>query len=326
MNQILLPVDSAHVITEAEAGELIEAVGSSPATRTRNVQNVRGVILEFGGFATEYGFRAMYRATASRIWVSIGPLNGVSTPAPQIAMPIAKASADANFPEHLFSKDFMRDSFLSYMPLPSLFRDLSRSVKTFVHEELELARTEMMEKVSCYGRNAASLAIGGAVAYAGLIVFLGGLGILVGWAIQKTNLNPALANFIGLGAVGLVVILVGAVMVLKGVKAFSTGSIAPQRTIATIKHLNGKDADGRPKPKADTRHVPKRSPDELKAIVLATEEHIGATIDEIAYRASPARLKVRASTEIRARPYTWSLAALGGGLVTSLLLKRRLRL
>jgi hypothetical protein len=222
-------------------------------------------------------------------------------------------------------KEFMRDSFLAHLPLTGLFRDLSRSLKQFVREELELAKSELSEKVSCYGRNAASVAIGAAIAYAGLIVLLGGVGILVAWAVRKTNLDPALATVIGLGGIGLIVVLVGVVMVLKGLKAFSSGSLAPQRTIDTIKHLNGKDSIEHATHVMESKkeEVPKRSPDKLKEEVLATEEHIGATLDEIAYRASPVRLKRRADAGIHMHPYTWSLAALGGGLVTSMLVMRR---
>lgn len=216
----------------------------------------------------------------------------------------------------------MRDSLLPRLPLGGLFRELSDSAKALVREELQLAKSEVSEKVSIYSRNATSLAIGGAVAYAGLIVLLGGVGILIGWAFHKTRLDPALANVIGLGGVGLLVVLVGAAMVLKGIKAFSTNSIAPQRTIETIKHLKGADATEQLKPVKIKREV--RSPDELKREVLATEDHIGATLGEIAYRASPARLKNRANADIRTHPYTWSMAALGSGLVTSLLVIRRL--
>lgn len=219
----------------------------------------------------------------------------------------------------------MRDSLLPHLPLGGLFRELSQSVKAFIREEVQLAMSEMSEKISCYGRNATSVAVGGAVAYAGLIVFLGGVGILVGWAIGKTHLDPALANFIGLGVVGLLIVSIGATLVLKGLKAFSSSSLTPRRTIETIKHLKGNNAVELPQPvQIKKKTFPKPSPDELKANVLAREEHINATIGEIAYRASPARLKDRADARVRLHPYSWSAAALGSGLVASLLAVRKL--
>ena len=219
----------------------------------------------------------------------------------------------------------MKDSLLPHLPFSGLFRELSQSVKAFVREELQLAKSEISEKISCYGRNATSVAIGGAVAYAGLIVLLGGVGILVGWAFRQAHVDPVLAIFIGLGLVGLVVVLIGAALVLKGIKAFSTNSIAPRRTIETIKHLTVKDTIEEPRAIPILRGTTANRPaDELKAKVLATEDHINATIGEIAYRASPGRLRDRADADIRTHPYTWSLAALGGGLVTSLLVIRRL--
>lgn len=220
----------------------------------------------------------------------------------------------------------MRDSLLPHLPFSGLIRELSQSVKTFIREEIKLATSEISEKISSYGRNATSVAIGGAVAYAGLIVLLGGIGFLVGWAFSKAHLDPVLANAIGLGGVGLVVVLIGAVLVLKGIKALSTSSIAPRRTIETIKHLKVKDTIDEPRAIPITRRTSTNLPaDELKAKVLATEDHIGATIGEIAYRTSPARLKNRADADIRTHPYTWGLAALGSGLVTSLLFLRKSR-
>ena len=220
----------------------------------------------------------------------------------------------------------MRDRLFAGTPLTGLFRDLGRSVKLFAREELELAKAEMSEKISCYSHNAIAVVIGGFVAYAGLIVLIGGLGMLAAFAIQKTELDPMLANVIGLGGVGLLVVLVGAAMVLKALKSFSSSLLAPERTILTIKHLSGTEEFEQPiNKKKKKEEKPKRSPEELKEEVIATEDHIGDTLDEIAYRTSPARVKDRAVEHIHAHPYTWSLAALGGGLIGSLLLMRRVR-
>src|SRR3954465_7853464 len=122
------------------------------------------------------------------------------TPVIKFAKPLASGFGRASFGKHSIFKGVMRNSLFVGMPLSGLFRDLTRSVKLFVREELQLAKTEMSEKVSCYTHNATGAIIGGFVAYAGLIVLLGGLGILAGYAFQKMNLDPMLAYVIGLGA------------------------------------------------------------------------------------------------------------------------------
>src|SRR5581483_1959739 len=102
-----------------------------------------------------------------------------------------------------------------------LFRDLKAEVKTLVQQELTLARTEIAEKISSYSRNAILLVVGGLIAYAGLVVFLGGLGLLLAFAFEKAGLSPTLARFVGLAAIGLVIVAIGAVLILKGVKTLS---------------------------------------------------------------------------------------------------------
>src|SRR5437870_2420011 len=56
--------------------------------------------------------------------------------------------------------------------LIALFSDLWRETSTLVHEEAELAKAELSEKVSQVGTGAVELAVGALVAFAGFIVVL----------------------------------------------------------------------------------------------------------------------------------------------------------
>ena len=217
----------------------------------------------------------------------------------------------------------MRNLSFAGTSLLGLFRNLRADVKTLIREELELVRSEMLEKISCYSRNAVILVIGGFVAYAGLIVLFGGIGVLIGFAFQKLGLDSMLATFIGLGAMGLLVIIVGAVMILNGMKAMSAGTLAPERTLDTIKHLKGTEQTETDRPKGE--EAPKRSPEELHKEALATEERIGEELAEIAYRTSPTRIKQQTAEHVRTHPYTWSGIALAAGFMGSLLVGRKFR-
>jgi ElaB/YqjD/DUF883 family membrane-anchored ribosome-binding protein len=239
----------------------------------------------------------------------------------KIAVPVRRSKRRLNFNFKIFEK-LMHNPLLNEVPFPGLFRALSHNVKLFLQQEMELAKKEMTEKISCYTRNVLALAIGGFVAYAGLIVLLGGLGLLLSLAFQKMGLDPLPAECAGLGAIGLFVILTGAAMILKGMKAIASGSLAPERTIETIKHLTGDQKDVRAESRKKVEK-PEQSPEELEKEVLATEDRIGETIEEIIYRASPARAKDLAVKNIHAHPYTWSAFALGSGLVGGVLLSRR---
>ena len=64
--------------------------------------------------------------------------------------------------------------------IPTLLRDLRDETTTLLRQEVALAKTEMKENVSRMGSHAAQIAIGGFVAYAGIIVLLIGIGHLLG--------------------------------------------------------------------------------------------------------------------------------------------------
>src|SRR5689334_4416876 len=125
------------------------------------------------------------------------------------------------------------------MSLLGLFQALTGNTRTFIRQEIQLAKIEISEKISELGHNTVSLAIGGFVAYSGLIVILIGLGWLLGWAFQQAGLAPLFAGFLGLTIIGLIVILVGGAFLFKALKALSKGSLTPQKTIHTLQELRG---------------------------------------------------------------------------------------
>ena len=85
----------------------------------------------------------------------------------------------------------------SRLSILGLVRELTDETKTFVRQELKLAKTEMSEKLSALTKNGASVGIGGFIAYAGAIVLLFGLGFLAAWAIHLAGLDALLARACG---------------------------------------------------------------------------------------------------------------------------------
>jgi Putative Actinobacterial Holin-X, holin superfamily III len=201
-----------------------------------------------------------------------------------------------------------------------LVKELASDIKTLVREEMQLAKTEVSEKISYFSRNSVTLVIGGFVAYAGVIVLLGGLGVLLAFALESAGLSPALAEFIGLAVVGLLVAAVGAVLVLKGLKAFSKESLAPKKTIETIQHLKGTDVQPVVAPEEPKDE---RSSGEIKADVMATEDQMGEKLSELGDRLTLRHLRRQANQQIRSHPYRWGFVAMLGGLVSSVLVQRK---
>jgi hypothetical protein len=205
-----------------------------------------------------------------------------------------------------------------------LFGNLKEETKTLIKEEVQLAKTEISEKISKMGHNAISLAIGGFVAYAGVIVFLGGLGLLLAFAFEKLGLSWAMSGFIGLALIGLVAAGVGYAFIAKAIKSFSSESMAPEKTIETLKDVKGHEARKPHKEKSHAPEEPKRSSSQIHAHVVATEAMIGDTMDEIGRRLSPRYANERIKQRISAHPYRWNLIAMGTGLLSAFLVKMKI--
>jgi len=141
------------------------------------------------------------------------------------ALKIAKPGCALRPPMRDLSKG--KISMRNGSSLFGLVRELKHEVKIFIREEIRLAKTELGEKISCFGGNSAAVAIGGFVAYAGLIVLLAGLGAVLAFAFSRLDLPPLLAAFIGLSIIGLIVIGAGTIMLMKGIKQLKNQSFAP---------------------------------------------------------------------------------------------------
>src|SRR5437867_3443870 len=117
----------------------------------------------------------------------------------------------------------MQSSVQSSSSLAELIKEFREEAKTFVKQEVQLAKTEISEKIAGMRRNAVMLAIGGFVAYAGCIVLFGAIGVLLAAAFERIGLDPTLALCAGLGAVSLIVAVVGGIMIAKALAGFSKG-------------------------------------------------------------------------------------------------------
>ena len=114
--------------------------------------------------------------------------------------------------------------------LLSLFSDLWRETTTLVHEEAELAKAELSEKVSQVTTGAGEIAAGGAILFAGFIVLLfAAVGAL------QLMLPTEHAIWIAPLIVGLVVMIIGTIALSRGKKQMKAESLAPQRTLESLK-------------------------------------------------------------------------------------------
>ena len=108
-----------------------------------------------------------------------------------------------------------------------LFAELSRETGTLVRKELELATTEMTGKARVAGAHVGTVAIGGALAHAALLVLLAA--VVIGLA--QLGIEPWLSALI----VALVTGVTGYMLVQKGLASLRRTSVAPTKTIETLK-------------------------------------------------------------------------------------------
>lgn len=111
--------------------------------------------------------------------------------------------------------------------LGELFGDLVQDMGILVRQEVNLATTELTFKATRVGRELAMLAVGGLVAYAGLLALVATVII----ALATAGLAWWLASLI----VGLIVAAVGALLVQRGVAALKRVDLAPSQTMQTLK-------------------------------------------------------------------------------------------
>ena len=110
-----------------------------------------------------------------------------------------------------------------------LFADLTREITTLVKQEVTLAKTEIGQKATKAGKNVGFLLAGGAVAYAGFLVLLA--------AIVLVLTRAGLPDWASALLVGLVVAGTGGFLMKKGLDAFKEEDLAPHETIESLKGM-----------------------------------------------------------------------------------------
>ncbi len=120
-------------------------------------------------------------------------------------------------------------------PVADLLRDLQEEFMTLLRQEIALAKSEMGEKARHLNRSAMALGVGAAVAFAGAIVLLLGVGALASWAFAEAGVPAALALWLGPIAVGLISLLVGWAFISKARRQLARENLMPERTVETLR-------------------------------------------------------------------------------------------
>jgi hypothetical protein len=108
-----------------------------------------------------------------------------------------------------------------------LLGQLSQDLTLLMRQELQLAKTEISEKISRATSDAVSLAAGGLVAYAGALALVAGILLVLNQVMGLAAWLAAVLVSLALGIIGFVMVR-GALRNLKRIEP------TPQRTVKTI--------------------------------------------------------------------------------------------
>jgi hypothetical protein len=109
-----------------------------------------------------------------------------------------------------------------------LFGQLTQDMTLLVRQEVQLARTEMSDKLSRFTNNLISVLAGGFVAYVGGLALVAALILAIR---DLANISLAFSALI----VGAILAIVGYVMLQRGLKELRRVDLAPRRTVETLK-------------------------------------------------------------------------------------------
>ena len=139
--------------------------------------------------------------------------------------------------ERGFARDraFERDRHEHDRPISSLLRELRDEGVALIRQELELARTETSENVSRLIRNAVYMAVGGIIAFAGLLFLLRAATNGVALGLEAAEVSSQTAWWLAPLIVGLVVAIIGYIFVQKGKSTIQNQPLMPRQTVDELK-------------------------------------------------------------------------------------------
>jgi putative superfamily III holin-X len=109
-----------------------------------------------------------------------------------------------------------------------LFGQLSQDMTLLVRQEVQLARTEMTDKISRVAANLVSIGAGGFVAYMGGLALMAALILAIR---DLANISLAWSALI----VGIIMAIIGYAMLQRGLKELKSAELAPRRTVENIR-------------------------------------------------------------------------------------------
>jgi hypothetical protein len=200
---------------------------------------------------------------------------------------------------HATTRSQQADSLLD------LVSGLREDVRDLFHEEIQLAKAEISEKVSYASRNGLYLAIGGFVGLLSVTLLLASFGFLLSYAFEALGLSTGIALFLGFLVVAIVSGSVGGILVAKAISAFKKESLVPEKTIQTLKDIKQGGLEQVPIKRYQPQTAApedRRSSEQIRSNVEETRSRIGREVHGIRTRLHMATVAAAVVGRMRRSP------------------------
>jgi hypothetical protein len=116
-----------------------------------------------------------------------------------------------------------------------LLKDLREETTLLIRQEVQLAKTEIGEKIAIIARNFAYLAVGGLLAYLGLIVLAlaAAAGLFAG--LRAMSVSELMSVWLAPLIIGLLIAIVGGILVFKAIRTITKQQPTPKKTVESVK-------------------------------------------------------------------------------------------
>ncbi|MGV3773540.1 MAG: phage holin family protein [Verrucomicrobiales bacterium] len=203
-----------------------------------------------------------------------------------------------------------------------LLGDLQQDAKNVFKKEIELAKTELSEKLSAMGKHSGLVGAGAAMAAIGAVILIMSLGFIIAYGLEAAGLSERMAEFLGFLIVAVITTAIGAVLAMKGLNALKHSSLAPEKAIETYRDMRGTHATETAKETIKVE-APKQNSDEIKTELEITRLRMDQEMDELKNRLTPRRMLDATILAFKRDPLRAALITAGTGLGGLLLFKAR---
>jgi len=118
--------------------------------------------------------------------------------------------------------------------LGQLLKDLTAETTTLLKQEVDLAKTEMGEKASRVGTNVGSVAVGGAILFAGALALLFAAVNALAEILDRLGVPVTVSPWLSPLILGVGLALVGYSFVKKALTTLKQESVTPKRTTQSL--------------------------------------------------------------------------------------------